>query len=420
MTLVLALSLCCAAPVFAPSAFAPSAFAPTPARSTPAAAAELTFVLDPEWSMEPGTRTLISLGRVVLSYDAALPEPSPHALAILLRVARSVLVDGPLLGLEATVIHEVFGHGARAREAHLSPTYNFHLELPYSALAPQQKTNAETLGATSGQPDRDLAMVAAGIEANHYTAAVLAEQWAIAGTAHYGDAALYFGTKLSYLSSLMSLSATSQGGDSSTYLSLLAQRYNRIGLADRGALASRISWAYLANFADPLWWWSAVASATYLWRGDRWLTPLGITVGASRIMPRVGFALTPFGAEHTLEASVTLPFAILSASLRAASSGLAAAEGGSVRVVRWPIGERLVIGGELDLWHQPELLFDQRNVFDRPTLWGGALAADAHIRICQRWGLAGKIAVKSKGYLTAAPQEAGAYGYVGVWLAPSL
>ena len=377
-------------------------------------------MLDPGLSMEPGTRTLVSLGRVLLSYDAALPEPRSPWLARLQRVARSVFIDGPLLGLEATVIHEVFGHGARAHEAGLSPTYDFHLVLPYSVLVPHQKDTGETLGATSGQPDRDLAMVAAGIEANHYTALVLAEQWAITGTAHYGDAALYLGTKLSYLSQFVALSATSEGRDLSLYMTLLDQRFNRVGHSDRADLANRISWGYLASFVDPLWWWSAVAGATYIWRGDRWLTPLGFAVGASRIMPRVGFALTPFGTEHTLEANVTLPFAVFSGALRAATSGLAAAAGGTLRVVRWPIGTRFIVGGELDIWNQPELLFTQRNVFERPNLWGAALATDLHVRLYDRWGLAGKIAYKSKGYLMAAPEDAGPFGYIGVWLAPSL
>lgn len=126
--------------------------------------------------MEVGTRDLASLQRVVFRYDEALSTTldfdetglGRRALGVTGRFAKLVLVDAPLVFfITSTVQHEVFGHGARARESGQWPTYSFGLPYPYATLlAPSQRYSGFAHYSDTGIADRDLLVTAGGIESN--------------------------------------------------------------------------------------------------------------------------------------------------------------------------------------------------------------------------------------------------------------
>ncbi len=391
------------------------------ASEPPAAAAEMSFVVAPNLQTEAGARSIESFSRLLFSCDAALPEPEQPLVAAALRLARTVFVDAPLLSTETVLIHEVFGHGARAKEAGAPTLSMLQLPLPFTLMGGPFAAG-ETTGLV-GQTDRDLGTIIGGIEANMLSAALLAEQWTN-NPAHESELGFYLLSKTIYIGQFLnlktsSLSTTNSSDDVQAYSSQLQRRYNLYTPGEADRLISHLGWGYLGNFADPLLWWSAYAYLVhYLWRGERWMTPPSLALGAVSVMPSVRFAPSPFCIEHTLDLWLRGWHSTAMVSLRAASTGLALDIGATLRLVRLQLGERFLLGGGLDVWNQPELLFDQRNVFVRPQLWGVSASADLRVRLWRRFGVIGKIAYKTKGYLMGQPEDAGVYGFGGLWLSP--
>ncbi len=174
------------------------------------------FVADPAFHMEPGVRTMLSFSRVAFLYDEALVDavgvdldesrPGGRLAGVSGRLAKGLLLDLPLLNLQQLVIHEVFGHGARAREAGLEVSYLFRLVPPYGSLLATRPDGAPLAAATIdgvGSIERDLLLDAAGIEAAHAAAGWLeVGMLRRDGWMHYSELLQYGAFKLAYVHSL--------------------------------------------------------------------------------------------------------------------------------------------------------------------------------------------------------------------------
>ncbi|MHB8875903.1 MAG: hypothetical protein ACYC8T_19615 [Myxococcaceae bacterium] len=391
----------------------------------------LLLLVDPAMSMEPGVRTLESLTPLLFAYDAELSArlafdestTTRRALGALGRLSKGVLLDVPLVQLEDTLVHEVFGHGARAREFGQRPLYDFRLPFPYRFLAGASTYSGLTYLARTGRMDTDVPITAAGLEANYFQA-----WWTQArvlrggGQAHYADLLRYVNEKASYLPRWASdLSQTPQGGDTSdpdAYLNQLQRRFNRYTPESRAETARALGRAYLWNAADPTLWLAVYhLLVSYGWRGERVATLPRFHFGETWAYPGTRFNLSPFGAEHYLDLFAGRGERMVSAYLRLGSSSLASYAGGGLRALGFEVYPGVLLGGEFDLWRQPELLFEYRDAFDGRTLLGGGAALHAEVRVWGRLGVVGKLALKSRGYLMGQPLAAGPYGYLGLSLA---
>lgn len=422
--------LCASSILYAPSARAdtpPSAERPPPA---------LTFVtVNPRLSGEGGVRTFESLGRLVFRYSDAIstglgPDETTgpgKALAVLGRLLKLTFFDEPLAELEGTAIHEVFGHGARSRELHLNASYKFTLPGVYCFLLSNDcgsRGHTERPGYAKSV-DGEIAIVSGGVEANYLTA-----HWINArvseggGRVRYDDTILYILSKIQYANSLLGMrrQASVDGGsnDIENYASLLADRANRYRASDRDAMASRLAVASLWNLADPMLWASAYGLLVrHVALGNRsWQLPMPHVLGATvLVVPR--FNLSPFGAEHYIDTFVHEDQHEVTANayVRVGSSGIGSYVGAGARLFKWRIQERLYGGAEADVWRQPELLFEERAVYNRRELWGWNAGASLEWRLRDRLGLLGRVAYKTRGHLMGQPLAEGVHGYVGLTLA---
>jgi hypothetical protein len=78
---------------------------------------------------------------------------------------------------------------------------------------------------------------------------------------------------------------------------------------------------------------------------------------------------------------------------RVGSSGLADYYGVGARALGVPAGERVTLGGELDVWRQPEILLGERGVHERPYRVGmnaGVLFRRPPDERRRRYGQAGR------------------------------
>lgn len=390
----------------------------------------IELLASPRFSMEEGTRTLASLRQFVFLYDDVLTSKlafdetgwKRRSLGITGRLVKLVLLDVPIDRFLQTVEHEVFGHGARAREEGQWPEFSFGLPIPYSTLlSPAQQYSGMAFYEYSGLVDRDLPVTAGGIESNvfdaHFRAVRLLSD---GGQMHYSDALQYFSARFVYVNRLLNtdvLGTHQNFGDPDEYARGLMQRFDLFGREAQITTSQRLRRAWATTFVDPMWWWSATQLIVdYLGRGERWSTVPRLHLGDAAISPLVRFNLSPFGAEHYLDIVITVPQLTVDAYVRAVSSGLALSIGTGARVLGWKPRPWLEVGGALDVWLQPELLPDYLNAFDGRQLPGISLMAEATWRPLKHWGLVGQLGWKSSGYVMSLPARAGIFGFGGVAL----
>ena len=403
--------------------------APTPPQ------APLTFVIDPQLGTEMGIRSADSVARVLFRYDEAIPSfvswnekrPLGKVGAILARSLQWILVDDALSDFETTTIHEVFGHGSRARALGQQVQFDFALPGIYCAvLADGENCTSHTQVSTeTGNRDRDLLVVAGGVEANFLTAYWIDLRiMQSRGWAHEGDLLVYFASKLAYSHSFRSTKLDTKGGletpsdDIDRSVTLLQDRFNLPRAEDRHRIASRLRTAYWWNLADPMLLYSVYGVLVRgIGGGERWTQAPLPTLAGTMFYATPRFNLSPFGAEHYVDVFLGRGPSVVALYGRAGSSGLASYTGAGVRALGVEVHDRLSVGGELDVWSQPEMLLEERAVYDRPQRRGMNVGLSADLRVIGNVGITGKLAYKTQGYLVGQPVDDGVYGYVGASIA---
>lgn len=412
----------------------PARAADPPARPVPPWPSPLVFVTDTRLGMEAGIRTFDSLGRIVFRYDEAVPplvtfdesRTGGKIGAITGRFAQWLFLDTAIADFESVAIHEVFGHGSRARD--LRQPAKFELALPgiYCAILGDGEncTSRAEVSGGNGSRERGLLVTAGGIEANLLTAywidtrVVRAQGWM-----HQGDALVYMTSKLAYAGSFLStdldVAGTKPDGDDvASYVNGLQDRFNRPTAADRVQISRRLRTAYAWNLFDPMFWYATYASLYRgVIRGERWTQAPLPSIGKYTLYAAPRFGLSPWGAEHYVDVFVGREASVLALYGRVGSSGLATYNGAGIRALGVRLGERLALGGELDVWSQPETLFDERAVYERPQIRGVNAGVSADVRLYRNVGLTTRLAYKTRGYLTGQPIDEGLYGYFGATIA---
>lgn len=439
------------------SAFAALTLVTTPARAGESAPPQLTspmpeeplvFVVDPKLGMEASVRSIDSLGRLAFRFEDAIPnidvDRSTIPGKIITFVGRGVrllFLDEPLAEVATTVTHEVGGHGARARELDLKPSFLFYLPGIYRTLfspSDHEKVGAYTSYGTTDvvEDTRDTLGTLGGLE-SQYTQAwwINARIVRAQGWVSHGDLLMYGASKLTYVDSVYASStsirnASNGGNDIASYVTNLQDRYNLWRNEDRRRIAHRLAAGYLWNLVDPTLIWSVWGGIfAPLARGDRYTQMPLPTIKNLMVYPSPRFNLTPFGSEQALDVFIARAGrgeephrddggdgALLDVYGRVGTSGLAEYWGLGARLLGVELGRRFVLGGELDVWRQPDLLLYDRGVFENHDRFGVNAGLFGDFRIASDISLTGKLAAKTEGYVMAQPVSSGVHGYVGVSL----
>src|SRR5947207_6697517 len=198
--------------------------------------------------------------------------------------------------------HEVFGHGARLRElgvGHIS--YSFDGPVPY--------THGGAVTSFSGQvPDTPLTFLTiemAGIEAQNVMADAIAERGLSRGRLHYREAWLYFENR--YLAMTYMLDATNHAPEGHDVADFTRTFADACRAPDCTPVSLRaIKRGAKLTLGDPMLYYALYGFASsYIAQGQTTsplpLIPLGSFSGhAVRVLPSLGFQLTPYGTERIL------------------------------------------------------------------------------------------------------------------------
>ena len=385
------------------------------------------MLADPDLSMDPGVRSTTSLARLLYRYDEVIRGEEQDAaidqrvLGATSRSLKVAFIDLPLAMAVVTFSHEVFGHGGRAREQGLSASYQLGLVEPYRTIFGQDSLAGEASFDRQNQVDRDLALVTGGIEADYRTAYWINRDLVQCnGWTHYGDMLMYAVARLSYATSLLSpADHDASSNDVNNYVSLLQRRFNRWTPEQRRSIESGLSTAYAWNLVDPTLLFAGYALIEHVVHGTRRMQAPLPSAGDVEFLPWPSFALSPFGAEHAMTLFLAHDTTVFDLEGRVGTSGLASYGGAGfhvsgLRLTRFAQGRV-----DADVWTQPEILLEERNVFERPNRLGGNVAVEGTFSLSPSTGLVMALAYKTRGFLPGRPLDRGLYGYFGLTWAPS-
>jgi hypothetical protein len=142
-------------------------------------------------------------------------------------------------------------------------------------------------------------------------------------------------------------------------------------------------------------------------------------IGDTTVFPSPRFNLTPFGSEQYLDVFLENEGHFVDLYGRVGTSDLATYWGAGARVLGLEVGRRFTLGGEVDIWQQPQILFDVRgaNADQLPSRFGMNSGLYGDLYLAGDVSVTGKLAVKTPGYVMAQPVDGGVYGYVGASIA---
>jgi len=282
--------------------------------ATPTPERTFELVLSPQFSVEVGARGVTSAQRMAFLYDDALSAaiafdegtPATKALAVLARFAKLGLVDVAIANLMLTVQHEVFGHGARAREEGQSPSFLFAVPLPYRfVLDPNARFGGfATVDRTIAFADRDLPFIFGGMESETFMTHLFAVR-ALSrdGSLHFSESLSYLLGRSSYVTRLVApepLGVVADAGDPDRYVLQLMERFNRFGVDAQTSVSQRLRLGWATQFVDPLFWVCAKQLFfDYLWKGERWARLPRFQIQQVGLLPTLRFNMSPFGGNRS-------------------------------------------------------------------------------------------------------------------------
>jgi len=325
-------------------------------------------VFDSYMSPAAGAQDLVTLQHVLATAeDRWIPlktgsEQSRRGLAlgIAYRSGKFLALDVPQDHMLMVLAHEVFGHGARFRELGDGRIgYGFDPPIPYGSGDAYTSFN----GRFPVSPLSHLAVSSSGIEAQHSLADAITDRAVARGRIHYREAWLYFESRLTGMTYILTASSNSVAGhDVADWLKQFAEActtsctpLTRREVQDRSTLA----------LGDPLLYYSLFAvSASYIGKGETSgpmpLIPIGDGV---RILPSLGYALAPYGAEWTVRTSFQTSRAsrfmkMSRVVVRVGDTGASTTWGAQARLTDVMRIKGLRIGATVDIWRQPDLFAD--------------------------------------------------------------
>ena len=344
-------------------------------------------VFDQYMTPAAGAQDLVALQNVLATtedrwvphrFGAERTRPA-LALGILYRGGKFLALDVPQDHMLMVLAHEVFGHGARFRELGDGRIgYGFDPPIPYGS--------GEAFTSFNGRfPDSPLAQLTAsssGIEAQHSLADALTEHAVARGRIHYREAWLYFESRLTGMTYILTASPhSSEGHDVADFLEIFEED---ACISPCSPLTRRhVQQRALLALADPLLYYALYGVASYIGNGDPSaplpMIPLGNQL---RVLPSLGYALAPYGAEWTVRTAFQADDRaqrgqrrLTNVAVRVGNTGATTTWGVTARVADALRIRSFRINAAIDVWRQPDIVGDHTS--DPLHIGAGATATVA-------------------------------------------
>lgn len=400
--------------------------APTEAASEPAVPYRFILYPSPAGHAEQGIANLSDATRLasrgIDELAIRLWEPAAESvgLGVASRAMELSLVQMPVTALGVMLSHEIFGHGARARELGFDPSYEFRPPPPY--YLPIHGGSAFTLYGPRDLPptlDEELVLTLGGPESDELQVRHVELNGFRTGQLRQGALLLYLGNRFRPGSSLVR-----EGNDRARYSDLIAARY----AADRESVREELETATWISLVDPLFiyaWYALFVPMVA--QGERVVAYPALEIGgAVRLSGGYRPLPVPWGLEHQVTALVGGDLGSAALRLRLGQGPGEGSFAVQLDVRDVPVHDRIAFGASVELWSQPELILAsdlQPPAGSAPSigvlglstgssssrLVGGAaqLVAEYH---CEPWLWGMQVGGKTEGLRAGLPLANDAYG----------
>ena len=365
------------------------------------------FGLDRKMSPHTAGNDLIFLYRGISSAQTRYLGPNK---SFWLRLAETLAVYYPLANWSATVQHEIFGHGWRARSLGKDvaevKSYQIYTPFPYSKYTKAGKTSGwASLDITT---DQRLAINIGGLESEIVLARKLKKGWI--GSRHVEKRLswLYYSTAFSFTNYALSLGKTNGlGHDVANYITRLNELYPSRPINHR-----YVKWHSVLNLLDPMLWFAAFENFYYITTGKDLAVPMFQTKGV-KWLPSYRTDLTPFGLENRFETYFLIDDKLLYLYGNFAKRGSTSAFGlGFDRHALFKF-RKTSFDVECDIWNQPKMALDLGTERSGKSLWGVRALLTMNVNFgsliwYEQFGF------KTKGYYAGESLKAALIGRLGI------
>jgi hypothetical protein len=369
-------------------------------------------------AMEYGGRDVVSLHGVVCRGMEWMLPVKEHPLA-------TFFYESYLGVMFSTVQHEMFGHGSRAREFGLNPSYGFGLDLSgWTSVGKDPESNEQNILLGAGGTEADT-VLARGILLDLYSGTGTdAARIPLMGFAKL-DFSLYCLGTVDPLANPEDFTTQYEDGNDIAYYLVSRQAQRRGGdpavvwdndyaidftEASFGKTYEDLQAAAVWNLMDPA---MLVAGITYLadhlGRGQSLVRPpvlplgdgVGVTAGTRA-------CIGPDAVSRFLDVYVVTPGHLFTVYVRDLKSLMETTYGAGGGMYGVPVGERVTGALFADYWVAPE----SPEGVDDGNGWN--MAGEMGIALSPTLGVNFKLGGKSDGFFPGVPVEAGVYGGAGV------
>ncbi len=311
-----------------------------------------------------------------------------------LRAAKMAL-DFSFSSLAGVIQHEVFGHGFRVRENHLS-------NVGYKINVFSGHTKYSSVGYDALNINRRASIASAGVEGTSVLAQKVEQTMLAERKIDRRDAMMYLVNSLDQSVFAFSLETNwfHPDNDSQLYINEVNGWYtDATDPLSKKDLKLKVAW----DWANPMIYLSACSLFNYLWYGDPYITFTTWHIGKLRFMPTTRTLLSPWGPEFQLKLNLYSPSErYYGIYLRYGRTGGINSYGVDLHVNPLSTFMCFTLSNIVSAWYQPHILKNTTSI-DAGNKYGFGEFLRATVQVNKYTAAFGELGYKTSGFLQGTP-----------------
>jgi hypothetical protein len=374
-----------------------------------------TFMVDKTFSSPVGAENLLSIQGLSYNLENRFLRRtwfdesswSGKALGISYRLGKTVLVDDVIDDFAILLQHEVYGHGARAREyGYGNIQYTFSPIFPYGEGS--GTTGWEYPPGRSYSFDEDLSATIAGVEATSILSKRLQLRWLQRGSMNYRETILYSRGSMGLAGYLWFTKwglKDSEGNDMRDYESAINEREGCPEPDQHKLTVDDMAKQSLIMGFDPFQYYSLYTLfKTYLFSGEESFEMPMIHLGETSYLPSFRLGLSPFGSEIYFDNYLVRADNVMDVYFRYGIPTFHQFWGLGFYAMNVLEAGPCTFDVGFDVWNQPAL--DISLTSSARSGLGGAMSFRVLVKLLETFasvGVVGEMKAKTSGYLPGEP-----------------
>jgi hypothetical protein len=385
--------------------------------ATSSAQESYSIVVDKTFSTFTGAENLLAIDHVAYTFENKLllstwfdeNNVAGKTMGISYRLGKTMMLDAVFDEYVALLQHEVYGHGARAREYGSSDiTYSLNLSYPYGS-----SIGLTSFDYPSDKPfssDQELLVDLAGVDANALLSKHLVLNWLQRGAINYRETLLYTRSSndlTQYLWRTKWALHSVEGNDMLAYETDINQREGHFDPSDYKLTVNDLAKQVLVIGLDPFQYFSLYTYfETYLYSArENFQFPM-IELGGVKYLPSFHLGLTPFGSEVYFENYFVHSAKTTELYIRYGIPTFHRSWGLGFYGMNIIESDPFSFDIGADIWNQPVLSTYDYNISESKGGLGGAISCTTYLKLVETFAtvrLMGELEAKTMGYLQGEP-----------------